>query len=114
MRVLVGCEYSGRVRQSFRDRGHDAWSCDLLPCEDASPYHIQGDVLDHLADGWDLGIFHPPCTYLAVSGNRWMVERPGRAVDREKALDFILRLWAAPIPKKCTENPKSVISSRRI
>ncbi len=71
MKVLVACEYSGRVRQAFRQRGHDAWSCDLLPAEDDSAHHIVGDVLTLLNDGWDLMIAHPPCTYLAVSGMHW-------------------------------------------
>ena len=71
LRVLVGCECSGVVRRAFRDRGHEAWSCDLLPAEDESPYHIQRDVLDVMGAGyWDLAIFHPPCTHLAVSGAR--------------------------------------------
>ena len=69
MRILIGCEYSGRVREAFRALGHDAWSCDLLDSEDDSPYHIKGDVLEAAnRGGWDLGIFHPPCTHLSVSG----------------------------------------------
>lgn len=68
MRVLVGCEFSGVVREAFRAKGHDAWSCDLLPADDNSPYHLQCDVLSLLREGWDFAIFHPPCTYLSVSG----------------------------------------------
>ena len=75
MRVLVGCEYSGRVRQAFRNLGHDAWSCDLLESEDNSEFHIIGDVIPLLSDGWDLAIFHPPCTHLAVSGAMWFKEK---------------------------------------
>jgi hypothetical protein len=105
----VGCEYSGRVRQAFRDRGHDAWSCDLLPCEDGSSYHIEGDVLKILDDGWDLAIFHPPCTHLAVSGARWFREKQR---EQAEALDFVRALLAAPIPKIALENPVSIISSR--
>lgn len=108
MRVLVGCEFSGVVREAFRKRGHDAWSCDLLPAEDGSPYHVQGDVLAILNDGWDLGIFHPPCTRLAVSGARWFsLYRE----EQEEALEFVRRLMAAPFPHTL-ENPISVISSR--
>jgi hypothetical protein len=109
MRVLVGCEYSGRVRQAFRDLGHDAWSCDLLPSEDESPCHIQGDVLALLNDGWDLAVFHPPCTHLPVSGARWF---KGKVVEQAEALTFVRTLLAAPIPRIALENPVSIISSR--
>lgn len=109
MKVLIGCEFSGIVRQAFRARGHDAWSCDLLPAEDGSPYHFQGNVRDHLDDGWDLGIFHPPCTFLAVSGARWFKDR---RPEQEAALDFVRMLLAAPIEKTALENPVSVISTR--
>ena len=68
MRALIGCEFSGVVRRALRARGVDAWSCDLLPAADGSPHHIQGDVLEQLGGGWDIGIFHPPCTYLCSSG----------------------------------------------
>jgi hypothetical protein len=110
MRVLVGCEYSGRVREAFRKRGHDAWSCDLLPSEDDSPYHVQGDVLEIIGNGWDLAIFHPPCTHLAVSGSRHFAEKiaDGRQAD---ALDFVRKLMACNIPKWALENPVSIISS---
>ena len=112
MRVLVGCEYSGRVRNAFREAGHDAWSCDLLPSEDDSPFHIQGDVLPLLDQGWDLGIFHPPCTYLAVSGLHWNKRDPARAAKTEEALDFVRALMSAPITRIAVENPVSCISSR--
>lgn len=69
MKVLVACEYSGKVREAFRKLGHDAWSCDILPADDNSPYHIRDNVLKHL-EGWDMIIAHPPCTHLAVSGAR--------------------------------------------
>jgi len=108
IRVLVGCEHSGRVREAFRNRGADAWSCDILPADDDSPYHIQGDVLDHLA-GWDIGIFHPPCTHLAVSGAlHFRYKRP----LQEQALRFVRLLMDAPIECIAVENPVSVISSR--
>ena len=112
MRVLVACEYSGRVRQAFRDFGHDAWSCDLLPSEDNSPYHIQGDILPLLNQGWDLMVAHPPCTYLAVSGLHWNKKDPERAAKTEEALEFVWTLMNAPIPRIAIENPVSCISSR--
>jgi hypothetical protein len=108
-RVLVACEFSGVVRRALRSRGVDAWSCDLGAAEDDDPHHIQGDVLPHLTDGWDAMIAHPECTYLAVSGARWMRYRP-RAI--EAALDFVIKLMEAPIAKICIENPVSIISTR--
>lgn len=112
MKVLVGCEYSGRVRNAFREAGHDAWSCDLLPSEDDSPFHVQGDVLSLLNQKWDLGIFHPPCTYLAVSGLHWNTRNPERAAKTEEALEFVRTLMSAPIERIALENPVSCISSR--
>jgi len=109
MRVLVGCEYSGRVRQAFRNIGHDAWSCDLLESEDGSPFHIQGDVIPLLSEDWDLAIFHPPCTHLAVSGSRWFKDK---IKEQAEALVFVQTLMDAPIPMIAIENPVSVISSR--
>jgi len=109
LRVLVACEYSGRVREAFRKLGHDAWSCDLLPSDDNSPYHIQGDVLEHLRDGWDIMIAHPPCTHLAVSGARWFKDKQ---VEQAEALEFVQKLLDAPIPKIALENPISIISSK--
>ena len=73
MKVLVACEYSGRVRDAFRKRGHDAWSCDLLECEADSQWHYQCPVDEILHDGWDLMVAHPPCTHLAVSGSRQLL-----------------------------------------
>jgi len=108
MKILVACEFSGIVREAFMARGHDAWSCDLLPTE-IPGQHIQGDVLKILSDGWDLMIAHPPCTYLAVSGARWFAERKP---EQEAALEFVRLLLDAPIPKIALENPISVISSR--
>ena len=110
MRVLVACEYSGAVRDAFRDRGHDAMSCDLLPADAPGP-HYQGDVSDILNDGWDMLIGFPPCTHLAVSGARWFPEK--RADGRQQAaLDFVRLLMDAPIDKIAIENPVSVISSQ--
>ena len=107
MRVLVACEFSGVVREAFRAKGHDAWSCDTLPAEDGSPFHIQEDVLKHLECGWDLMIAHPPCTALAVSGNRWYANTE----ERTDASTFVWLLWNAPINKICIENPVGVINS---
>jgi len=109
LRILVACEFSGRVREAFRKLGHDAWSCDLLPSDDNSPYHIQGDVLEHLNDGWDIMIAHPPCTHLAVSGARWFKDKQ---VEQAEALEFVQKLLDAPIPKIALENPISIISSK--
>jgi hypothetical protein len=104
MRVLVACEYSGTVRDAFRARGCDAWSCDILPCEADPTFHIQGDVLDILTNGWDLIIAHPPCTYLSYAGNAYW-NRPGRARKRAEALAFFLELYNAPAPRVAVENP---------
>lgn len=109
MRVLIGCEFSGTVRDAFRAKGHDAISCDLLPCEADSRWHVQGDVAKLLDDGWDLAIFHPPCTHLAVSGARWFKDK---AREQEEALGFVRLLLAAPIQMIAIENPVSIISSR--
>lgn len=108
MRVLVACEYSGTVRDAFAARGHDAWSCDLLPTERLGN-HIHGDVLQHLHRNWDLMIAHPPCTHLAVSGARWFKDKQ---IEQADALDFVRRLLDPPIPRIALENPISIISSR--
>jgi len=112
LKVLVACEYSGTVRESFIRRGHYALSCDLLPADDNSPNHYQGNVLDILSDDWDLMIAHPPCTYLAVSGLHWNKRIEGRAQKTEEALEFVRLLLDAPIPKIAVENPVSCISTR--
>lgn len=109
MKVLVACEFSGTVRRAFRALGHDAWSCDLLPADDGSPHHIQGDVLDVLGDDWDLMVAHPPCTHLAVSGARWF---PLKRKEQAEGLEFVRALLNAPIERIAVENPVSVISSR--
>ena len=116
MRVLVACEFSGVVRSTFRAFGHEAWSCDLLPAEDQSPFHIRGDVRGHLLPQrlnggwtWDLMVAHPPCTHLAVSGARWFKDKQA---EQAEALDFVRLLLDAPIPRICLENPISIISSR--
>lgn len=108
MKVLVACEYSGRVRDAFLARGHEAMSCDLLPTEVDGP-HYQGDVRDVLDGGWDLMVCHPPCTHLAVSGARWFHLKREEQAD---ALEFVRLLLAAPIHRIALENPVSIISSR--
>lgn len=110
MRVLVACEFSGVVRRAFQVRGHEAWSCDLLPPEDGlNKWHLEGDVRDWLSrdDRWDLMIAHPPCTYLTRAGARWM---KGRLPQMEQAIAFVKELLFAPIPRICVENPPGVLS----
>lgn len=104
LRVLVACEYSGRVRDAFIRKGHDAISCDLLPSDSDFGQHYQGDVFDIINDGFDLMIAHPPCTRLANSGVRWLAERNLWDEMREAA-EFYLKLRNAPIDRKCIENP---------
>jgi len=108
--VLIGCESSATVRDAFRARGHDAWSCDILPSEGDPQWHIQGDLLEVIGLGWDLGIFHPPCTHLAVSGAAHFEAK--RADGRQQeAIDFFLKLAHAPIPRIAIENPVCIMSS---
>lgn len=109
MKILIACEYSGRVRDAFLREGHDAISCDLLPSEQPGP-HYQGYVQDVLFDGWDLMICHPPCTHLAVSGARHFPAKRDSGVQQQ-ALDFVQLLMSAPIEKIALENPISIISS---
>jgi hypothetical protein len=125
VRVLVACEYSGRVREAFRRRGHEAWSCDLLPAEDGSRYHLEGDAQEWITLGcppdghkpysywiqpWDLMIAHPPCTHLSVSGAAHFEAK--RADGRQQAaIDFFLALAHAPIPRIAIENPVCIMSS---
>lgn len=110
MKILVACEYSGRVRDAFRAKGHDAMSCDLLPTEVPGP-HYQGDVFDVIGDGWDLMIAHPPCTYLSVSGMHWTTRGIRDRKHTDDALSFVRALMGAPIGKIAIENPVSVIST---
>jgi len=124
MRVLVACEYSGRVRDAFLDRGHDAMSCDLLPTDVPGP-HYQGDVFDVINDGWDLMIAHPPCTYLTNSAE-WAYSdgpyhqkvKPGTLVGQKRrearnmAIRFVMDLFSSNIPRIAIENPVGVLSSR--
>ena len=112
MKILVACEYSGIVRDAFAAKGHDAWSCDILPTESLGN-HIQGDVLKYLDKGWDLMIAHPPCTYLSNAGARYLYPKGKLNKDRYKlglkAKEFFMALYNSPINKICVENP---ISSR--
>jgi len=118
MRVLIGCEMSGQTRDAFCKRGHDAWSCDLLGREQYpdlfdiqlfSNNHIVADVLTVIDKGWDLAIFYPPCTHLAVSGARWFKDK---LLEQALAVDFVQKLWAAPIEKVAIENPIGVLSRK--
>lgn len=111
MKVLVACEYSGRVRDAFKALGHEAMSCDLLPT-DAPGNHYQGDVRDVLYDGWDLMISHPPCTYLCSSGLHWNKRTPGRQALTDESLDFVRLLLGAPIKHIALENPIGCISTQ--
>ena len=117
MNVLIGCEESGVVRDAFRKLGHDAYSCDLLPCSSDSTYHLQMDVFEAIKlKQWDLAIFHPPCTYLTLTGNKWMKpefkERfPNREQQRKEAIQFFIDLANVDIPKIAIENPVGVIST---
>lgn len=114
MRVLIACEFSGAVREAFRRRGHDAWSCDLLPAEDGSEFHYRGNVINLIEEGnyWDLMIAHPPCQYLSSSGLHWNKRIEGRQQKTEEALEFVQMLLDAPIEKIALENPVGCISTR--
>lgn len=113
MKILIACEYSGRVRNAFAALGHDVISADFEPAEDDSPYHYQGDCFDLIKDQhFDLMIAHPPCTYLSVSGMHWTSRGLRDPQLTEDALAFVRRLLDAPIPKIALENPISVISTR--
>jgi hypothetical protein len=111
MRVLVACEFSGVVRDSFIKQGHDAISCDLIPSERPGPHYL-GDVCDILGAGWDMMIAFPPCTYTCSSGLHWNKRRPGRSGLTEEALKFDQTLLDAPIPRIALENPIGCISTR--
>jgi hypothetical protein len=117
MRILVACEESQAITKELRALGHEAFSCDLLPCSGGHPeWHLQQDVFEVIEQGWDMMIAHPPCTYLAVSGARWLYNKDGskneeRWRNQAEALDFVQRLMDAPIDKIAIENPVSVISS---
>jgi hypothetical protein len=128
-RILIACEESQTITKTFRGAGHEAFSCDLLPCSGGHPeWHIHGDVTPHLKEDWDLMIAHPECTYLTVTGNKWFYhpddkdmpveERrphprfPNRREQREDAFDFFMLLANAPIDKIAIENPVGIVSTR--
>ena len=116
MKILVACEFSGIVRDAFATKGHDAWSCDLLPTERPGQ-HIQDDVLNHLDEDWDMMIAHPPCTYLTVSRNKYYKPEydsrfPTQHDDRKKAIIFFLKLANVNIRKIAIENPVGIMSTR--
>ena len=118
LRILVACEESQAITKELRELGHEAFSCDLLPCSGGHPeWHFQEDVFEVIDKGWDMMIAHPPCTFLAVSGARWMYNKDGsinqeRLEHQNEALNFVQRLMDAPIDKIAIENPVSVISSQ--
>ena len=118
MRVLVACEESQTVTIELRKLGHEAFSCDIKDCTGGHPeWHIKGDVIEQLDKGWDMMVAHPPCTFLSVSGARWLYNKDktrneDRWEKRELALDFVRALMAALIPKIAIENPISCISSQ--
>ena len=111
MRVLIGCERSGVVRDAFNARGHNAISCNTEPSDVGGP-HYQGDVRDLLCEQWDLAVFHPPCTYLSVSGMHWTTRRLRDPVVTEDALAFVQLLMRGMLACIAIENPVSIISSR--
>lgn len=108
LKILIACEFSGIVRDSFIAKGHDAMSCDILPSETPGP-HYEGPVEDVLNNGWDMMIAHPPCTHLAVSGARWFKDKQE---EQKEALEFVRLLLDAPIDRIALENPISIISSK--
>ena len=117
MKVLVACEESQVVCIAFRERGHEAYSCDILPCSGNRPeWHIQDDVLKHLDDGWDMMLAFPPCTYLTVTGARWLYNKDGsKNIDRwqkqEEAISFVKKLYYCNVNKICIENPIGKLST---
>ena len=129
MRILVGCEFSQIVTKAFRDKGHEAYSCDIIPTDGNPDWHFQGDILKHLeTEKYDMGIFFPPCTYLTVTGNKWYFHPddkdlpkedrrphprfPDRVKHREQGVEFFMALANADIPKIAIENPVGIMSTR--
>ncbi len=117
-KILVACEESQAITIKLRDLGHEAFSCDILPCSGGHPeWHLQGDVFNYVNKGWDLMIAHPPCTYLSVSGARHLYNKDGsknllRYKNQKLALDFVKKLMDVPIRRIAIENPISVISTK--
>ena len=118
MKILVACEESQAITKEFRALGHEAYSCDILPCSGGHPeWHLEGDVFNFIDQGWDLMVAHPPCTYLSVSGARHLYNKDGsknleRYQNQREALDFVEKLMSCNIPRIAIENPVSVISSQ--
>lgn len=113
MKILIACEESQTVCKEFRKLGHEAYSADIQECSGGHPeWHILGDVLDVLNDGWDIMIAHPPCTHLAVSGMRWFKEGVKPMYLKDEAADFFMKFINAPIPYIAVENPICIMSSR--
>jgi hypothetical protein len=117
-KILVACEESQAITIKLRDLGHEAFSCDILPCSGGHPeWHLQGDVFNYVNKGWDLMIAHPPCTYLSVSGAMHLYNKDGsknleRYENQKLALEFVQKLMDVPIPRIAIENPVSVISTK--
>ena len=117
-KILVACEESQAITIKLRDLGHEAFSCDILPCSGGHPeWHLQGDVFNYVNKGWDIMIAHPPCTYLSVSGARHLYNKDGsknleRYENQKLALEFVQKLMDVPIPRIAIENPVSVISTK--
>ena len=110
MKILVGCEESQAVTKAFRLLGHEAFSCDLLPCSGGHPeWHFQKDIFEVINMGWDMGIFFPPCTHLAVSGAAWF-EQKKKDGRQQQGIDFFLQIVNAPIHKIAIENPIGIMS----
>ena len=110
-KILIACEFSGIVREAFKAKGHDAWSCDLLDTEILGQ-HIKGDVIEILNDGWDLMIAHPPCTYLCNGSMNWLYREKGRYENMLLAVKFIKELYYSSIPKVAIENPIGILSTQ--
>lgn len=117
MKIIIGCELSQIICIAFRKQGHEAYSCDIEPCEGNHPkWHIQNDLRNVDISSFDLGIFHPPCTYLCVTGNKWMKPEfkdrfPNREQQRKDAIDFFMYCVNLPIEKICIENPIGIMST---
>lgn len=110
MKILIACEFSGRVREAFKAQGHDAWSCDIMPTEIAGQ-HIQDDVLKYLDKGWDMMIAHPPCTYLSRAGARWWKDDKRKKLADDAAA-FVFMLRDADIKRIAIENPYGQLNQR--
>ena len=106
MKILIACEESQTVCKAFRAKGHEAYSCDILPSSGGHPeWHIQDDVLKHLNEGWDMMIAHPPCTYFANASLHYLKTQEGRTEKLKEALELWNRIWNAPVEKVAMENP---------